>query len=302
MNMQHAENGPVNETTRDEATESGPSLKQYDKVLKTLEHRVAKLEKGSANIRILALDRAVQEMVQELFSYITPADPVGLAFERVGRAYDGGYIMVKHEAKSRTAYSLGINRDVSWDLAMAERGYDVYQYDHTIIKLPVNHPRFHFRRLGITGMSLVNDELSSLEIEIANNAHSEHHDMILKIDIEGHEWDVFNEIPEEDLSRFTQILIECHGFSKMHKLFWYRKARQALQRLATSHQVVHVHGNNNSPMVVLGGVAVPQTLELTWLRRDICEFAPCTRNFPTDLDQPNNPNYADHRLGRFSFF
>ena len=185
---------------------------------------------------------------------------------------------------------------------MAERGYNIYQYDHTIEKLPLSHPNFHYRRLGITGTSSTNNELSSLGHEITVNNHAESRDIVLKIDIEGHEWEVFNEISSDDLSRFTQILVECHGFDRVHKLFWYRKARQALGNLATTHQVVHVHGNNNSQMLVLGGIPIPKTLELTWLRRDICDFSPCTRTFPTALDQPNNPNYADHRLGRFSFF
>jgi len=269
--------------------------------MKALERRLTKIEKKAGEVRNLALDRAVQEMALELCSYMTPVDPVGLEFERVGRDFDGGYIMVRHEASSRIAYSLGINRDVSWDLAMAERGYKVFQYDHTIDRLPLTHPNFTFHRLGITGPSLVTDQLRSLDEQIISNSHADQHNMVLKMDIEGHEWEVFSEISESDLSRFTQILIECHSFGKMHKLFWYRKARQALRNLAKTHRVVHVHGNNNSPMIVLGGVAMPQTLELTWFRRDLCEFSACTRRFPTPLDQPNNPNYSDHCLGNFCF-
>jgi hypothetical protein len=276
--------------------------KLAEQKIKKLEARVTQLEKPTKNLRVIALDLGAQGMAKEIFPLMAPADPVGVDLERVGRDYDGGYIMVKHDAEVRIAYSLGINRDVSWDLIMAERGYQIYQYDHTIETLPIHHPNFHWKKLGITGKSQVTDELTSLEEQFQANGHSDAKDLILKIDIEGHEWDVFSEMSKVDLSRFSQIVVECHGFGKLHGLAKFRKMRQSLQNLAETHQVVHVHGNNNSPMVVVGGIPTPQTLELTWLRRDICEFTPCSRTFPTPLDQPNNPNFADHMLGRFSFF
>jgi len=291
-----AENGPKG---------VAPPLSPHQKIkqsIKKVEDRLAKLEKPQRDSRILALDIGVQNMAAELFPLMAPADPVGLQFERIGRDFDGGYVMVKHDSQSRIAYSLGINRDVSWDVIMAERGYDIFQYDHTIQKLPTEHPRFHWKRKGITGKHQVTEELTSLEIEFEANGHLDATDIVLKIDIEGYEWEVFSEMSQRDLSRFSQILVECHSLTKLNGLARFRKMRQSLRNLAETHQVVHVHGNNNSPMAVVGGVPTPQTLELTWLRRDICPFVPCTRLFPTELDQPNNPNFADHKLGKFSFF
>jgi hypothetical protein len=94
---------------------------------------------------------------------------------------------------------------------------------------------------------------------------------------------VFSEISKNDLSKVSQILVECHSLNKLNGLAKFKKTRQSLRNLSESHQVVHAHGNNNSAMVVVGGVPTPQTIELTWLRRDICEFSACTRTFPTEL-------------------
>lgn len=69
-----------------------------------------------------------------LFSRLAPDCSPG--FVRVGNAHDGGYVMLNDFAHRNIAYSIGINDDVSWDFDMAERGFDVYMYDHTIEKLP----------------------------------------------------------------------------------------------------------------------------------------------------------------------
>lgn len=264
-----------------------------------IEKRLAVIEQHFKYSRETALDAGLTELVQELMGYMTPMDPIGKDFERVGRDFDGGYVMVKHEGASKIAYSLGINRDVSWDLAMAKRGFEIFQYDHTIEKLPAKHANFHFFKRGITGASGVDDVFTSVEGELQSNGHGATRGMVLKMDIEGSEWDVFSEMPPEILLQFDQIVMECHGFDKVGKLFWFRKARESLRRLASTHHVVHVHGNNNSALTVVGGVPIPKTLELTWFRQDLCAFQPTRRSFPTALDQKNNPLHAEHFLGSF---
>ena len=70
---------------------------------------------------------------------------------RVGRNGDGGYVMADVLSEEKIAYSIGIGGDVSWDRQMAEAGYDVYMYDHTIRKCPEENSRFHWKKIGIGG-------------------------------------------------------------------------------------------------------------------------------------------------------
>lgn len=72
---------------------------------------------------------------------------------RVGRNGDGGYVMADVLSEEKIAYSIGIGGDVSWDRQMAEAGYDVYMYDHTIRKCPEENSRFHWKKIGIGGGS-----------------------------------------------------------------------------------------------------------------------------------------------------
>ena len=101
--------------------------------------------------------------------------PQGKDFIRVGRDYDGGYTMVNNFKSPKIAYSFGICDDVSWDLDMVNKGYDVYMYDHTIDALPMNHPSFHYFKLGI-GDESTNPQLKSLEDLIIKNGHTLHND------------------------------------------------------------------------------------------------------------------------------
>lgn len=71
--------------------------------------------------------------------------------ERVGRSKDGGYVMVTPFSQEKIAYSIGIADDVSWDKQMANDGYDVYMYDHTIKKCPEKNSKFHWKKIGVGG-------------------------------------------------------------------------------------------------------------------------------------------------------
>ena len=65
--------------------------------------------------------------------------------------------------KGGIAYSFGISNDVSWDKAMADCGYDVFMYDHTISALPEENDRFHWEKIGVASDKTEDPQLKSLE-------------------------------------------------------------------------------------------------------------------------------------------
>ncbi len=130
-------------------------------------------------------------------------------FVRVGRPNDGGYIMID-DFKGNVAYSFGIADDVSWDLGMANRGYEVFMYDPTIDGLPQENERFHFFKEGIAGFEFPDKNLNTLENFIRRNGHEDKTDMILKMDVEGAEWSFLATVSSETLSKFDQMIFEFH--------------------------------------------------------------------------------------------
>jgi hypothetical protein len=243
------------------------------------------VEIDSANSAAQALRNAVQSEAAEgrprlcgshdhemgrgalrILSLLRPMDVVGGRLVRKGRPFDGGYAMLDRGLERAVAYSLGISDDVSWDLDMAELGCQVYQYDHTIEGLPVRHPSFHWSKIGIDATPSADGTLRPLADLIHENGHAQRRDLILKMDIEGFEWQVFAAMTDETISQFSQIVIELHMLALCGDEL-QRRIIAVLEKLHRSHQPVHVHGNNHGYFGLIGGVPIPDAVEVTYVRR-----------------------------------
>jgi hypothetical protein len=230
---------------------------------------------------------------------LRPHKVAGFSKIRVGRMFDGGYVMLDDFKNISAAYSLGINDDVSWDLDIARRGIPIFQYDHTIENLPASHPLFHWEKKRIDGVA--DDDTETIEGIVATNGHQDASDLLLKCDIEGAEWLALRTVPASILTKFRQIVVEMHSFNFLINDSDAENVRATIANLVANHAVVHVHANNHSPWAVVGGMPIPSVLEFTLARRDIGEFSISDEVFPTPIDMPNQRGTADYYLGRFEF-
>ena len=225
----------------------------------------------------------------------------GTPLVRVGGKIDGGYVMLDSLAPPTVtaAYSLGVGHDVSWDVDVAGRGIDLFMYDHTVKQLPVPVPRARFVRTGIRGRQPVAGQKTIGEV-LADNGHLGRRDLVLKMDIEGAEWPVLDEVSSETLSCFAQIAVEFHGMGQALMPEGHAWISAALGKLAKTHQPVHVHGNCNVVPVWIGGLVLPPVLEVTYVRRadHAGRFVPRDEVFPTELDRSNSAQLPDLYLGR----
>lgn len=237
-------------------------------------------------------------VIRTNLSLLRPYDVVDARKIRVGRPFDGGYVMIDAFDGIEAAYSLGINDDVSWDTEIAQRDIDIFQYDHTIENLPVQHARFHWEKAGIAAFS--SENMRSITDIIQIHGHQDSRNLLLKCDIECAEWDTLQHTPKNILSKFSQIVIELHDVYRLGDPDDLG-TRQALVNLTSSHNVVHVHANNYGGVRVTGGLPLPNVIEVTLLRKDMGHFIPSQSTFPTAMDMPCNRNHADIFLGSFTF-
>ncbi|WCT77378.1 FkbM family methyltransferase [Novosphingobium humi] len=232
---------------------------------------------------------------------LRPKKLIGSNAIRIGRNFDGGYVMIDHFSGIDAAYSLGINDDVSWDLDIVKHGIPIYQYDPTIAALPVEHPLFHWEPVWIGGVEKAEENVQTLENLIIRNGHQDKNNMLLKCDIEGAEWPVLQNIPNEILRKFSQMVFEIHDINMISQPEKMEGVRNALYNLTASHHIVHVHGNNYGGWTVIGGIPLPNVIEVTLLRKDMGEFVDSEETFPTELDMPCDRTRCDMHLGRFVF-
>lgn len=236
-----------------------------------------------------------------LLRRLEPMTVEGFSKVRIGKQHDGGYVMLDDFIGVEAAYSFGIEGDVSWDRQIADRGIDVFQYDHTIEVLPEDNPRFHWVRCGIGAEANAALPLTTLADALASNGHGQARELILKCDIEDAEWDVFGTVAPECLGCFRQIVVEFHWLQSMVDPARYHRMLRAVSALSIYHQSVHVHANNHSPMAIISGLPVPAVLEVTFVRKEGKTFKKTDETFPTPIDMPNAAALSDYYLGQFRY-
>ena len=107
-------------------------------------------------------------------------------------------------------FFVNISNIISFDKDLADRGIDIFMYDHTIDKLPFNHSKFHWKKIGLTSEFKKYENMKTLYELLKENGHLNEKNMILKIDIESNEWDILNEIQDNILNQFKYIVLELH--------------------------------------------------------------------------------------------
>ena len=250
---------------------------------------------------------ADENYYRKLKSVLTIKRAKDLPFVRVGKANDGGYIMVDKfntGGGQATAYSFGISDDISWDADMAKRGYDVFMYDMTIDKLPYENEKFHFFKEGIGGVKDETKLLDTLENFIARNGHENNSNMILKMDVEGAEWNFLETVSSETLNKFDQMTFEFHGMIAPKTADEMARTINLIDKINATHTLVHVHGNNSGYYIQVDNVGnIPSLLELTYLRNENHTFYDDEAILlPIAFDNPNHPALVDIPLGYWNKF
>jgi hypothetical protein len=219
---------------------------------------------------------------------------------RVGGANDGGYVMANDFEGNRICYSIGVGPQVIWDSEMAARGMQIHQYDHTVEGTPDTHPNFHFNRVGISHKS-DDPQLITLETMLEQNDHLDEENMLLKIDVEGAEWDVFENMSSNTLMKFDQIVVEFHGLEFFDRATFLARADKVFRNIAHTHSCIHIHGNNYGSFGIVKNIPIPNVIEITYARHGRFDFIESDDIFPTHLDDPCNSNVPDLFLGDFKY-
>ena len=83
--------------------------------------------------------------------------------------------------------------------------------------------------------------------------------------------------------------------------WYYDKMKTTFNTLRENFTPYHVHGNNFRGVFEVKGQAVPEVIEVSYVRNDLVEFNNKEQIFPTILDRPNWDKYPDLELGSFTW-
>ena len=233
-------------------------------------------------------------------SRLTPSALAGCTYGRFGRWEDGGYVLADDVENLSSIVSYGIDHECSFEFALANRGKQIFMFDHTVDDAPMPHANFHFYKEGVAPERDCDKLLDSIEGHL-RRLNLDDDRLLLKIDVEGAEFDVLSAIEPSILQRFRQIVIEIHWLQKLNEDLYRAGFDKMMANLLDSHTVIHAHGNNCAPLVLVEGFVVPAVIELTLVRTCDYTLVPNDRTFPTDLDAPNNRAELDHCLFFYPF-
>jgi hypothetical protein len=234
-------------------------------------------------------------------SLLTPFD-INKAKIRLGPETDGGYVFVDDITPDQTLISYGIATECRLELEFAKRGHVVFMFDHTISGVDTEHPAMHFFREGVAGHSDESRLLYSIADHLVRHK-IEGERLILKMDVEGAEFDALISTPDHVIGRFEQLIVEVHGLDLLVHKEWRERFCGLFRRLNRHFTLFHVHANNfDGPDAfdVVGGLPVPRILELSYVRTASVNRHPSQTLYPTSLDFPNTPQ-KDKLLWMFPF-
>lgn len=238
-----------------------------------------------------------KENLRDLILLIKPYHISMKEILRIGNQYDGGYVVYGKISREKTfLISLGVGSNITFDSSLNDKVQHSILVDHTVKSLPSTLDNSTFINKKISPYSGTRN-LTLLECikMVPSDA-----DIILKIDIEGSEWDVFDQIDTKHLNRFTQIIGEFHNFHEIYNQITYTKVMRVLNKLNRSHVNINFHPNNWSNYRIVYGITIPDVIEFTFLRKDIYESSELTVQsntnckFGRSLNSPNNPQLFDY--------
>jgi hypothetical protein len=232
-------------------------------------------------------------------SYFEMLQPVALAnceLERFGEPNDGGYLMCGNLlAGVRAGYSYGISGydgwgcDVSTKFKVTVHEYDCF--DTTEPECPKGALKFHAECVGDKPETQEGRVFDTMANQFAKNGDSSKQ-IVLKIDVEGAEWDSFLSAPDDFFEKIDQLVVEFHGVGDERNGTQEQKML-VVQKLERFFEVAHIHFNNATCSA--GYEPFPSWVyEVLFVRKRLAIVDPTLRVIgPHPLDAPNLPSSPD---------
>jgi hypothetical protein len=232
------------------------------------------------------------QLRQDLLRELRPVALSNCRLERFGERNDGGYLLCGNLLGAvRSGYSYGISGYDGWGCDISRRlSVTVHQYDCFNLTRPVcqgGDTIFHGECVGAENGLQEGRPFATLATQIDRNGDGRNR-IVVKMDVEGAEWDSFNTAPDDVLQRIEQMAVEFHGFDQPRFL-------AAVRRLKRFFHVAHFHWNNYS---CVDGKAPFRAwaYEVLFVNKQIAQpEASRPVVLPHRLDAPNDPTRRECR-------
>lgn len=208
--------------------------------------------------------------------------------KRYGSSNDGGYLMCGNLATDvGAAYSYGISTEDNWGCDVSKQlGVPVHQYDCFTPDRPACEGGrfiFHDECVGPRAETIDGQPFDSIPSQIARNGDTGKR-LLVKIDVEGAEWDALMATPDEVLDTIVQMPMELHGTDE-------QKFVDVVRRLKRQFHLVNLHFNNWACTPDTAPIPA-YAFQVLWVnkREGVLDADAPSRVPMSPLNAPDNPN------------
>ena len=242
----------------------------------------------------LARRAAGRKLREAILAELQPVVLTNCTFARFGSANDGGYLMCENLIEPLdAAYSYGVGINDDWGCEVSRRYHvPVYEYDcFDPAKPTCDGGRFIFHNecVGDRTEHRKSHFFDTLENQISKNGDTGRR-LIIKMDIEGGEWESLLAAPDELLASIPQLAMEMHGYGDPRIV-------EVLRKLKRNFYLVNLHFNNWS--CTPKAAPLPAwAYQVLWVNKRI-GIVDSTAPIPAPmsiLNAPDSPTWPDCQL------
>ena len=204
---------------------------------------------------------------------------------RLGPNGDGGYLVPNDLDGVEAIFSPGVSLVSGFEKDCAALGIKSYLADRSVAGPAEQDGLFHFTRKHIGATS--NADFMTLDEWVTGSVASTASDLMLQIDIEGYEYEVFLAVTDALMKRFRVVVVEFHSLYQLWVKSFFNMANSVFKKIQQTHTCVHIHPNNCCGAVAREGLEIPRAMEFTFYRNDRIEASCPESDFPHKLDCDN---------------
>ncbi len=267
-------------------------LKMRKKLHSKFQHLVGAMTSVISSYPARATDvNLLHEFLQTVHPVATEAELI-----RLGSASDGGYLLPDDFEGVSACFSPGVSFNSDFEFDLAQKNIKVYMADKSVARPSKEHPLFSFVPKYIGAVS--GHDFITLDEWVEGCVGKDLSDLVLAIDIEGYEYEVFLQVSASLMRRLRIIVVEFHDLESLFSEPFFKLATRAFEKILLTHTCVHIHPNNcgGGARTVRGGICIPDVMEFTFYRNDRFSKTSHNLDFPHALDSDNSPNHPFLRL------
>ncbi len=237
----------------------------------------------------LGINAGLATKKEEVLHFITSLWPrkTNHNLIRLGPNGDGGYLVPDDLENISACFSPGVDLISEFEFDCYQRGMQIYLADKSVDNPNLNIPEDNYTFLKKFIGTINNEDFITIDSWVNSVDIDVGSDLLLQMDIEGHEYSSILTMSDEVVNKFRIMVIEFHDLHKIWNKEFFRLVKSVFLKILNTHICVHIHPNNECGIDSQKGVEIPRVAEFTFLRKDRLKLSEYATQFPHNFDFDN---------------